>query len=123
MEAEFFYLAYFNYAVETSEQESPPCEIAIVKYSLSTGIDEQYHEFVEPGIEKCLKIGKLLPTRFNVTFVAYYPGKLRLGYSYEAKLHSEKTHRIPAGGFKLASSNYIKITEKMKGMLQQAVSP
>ncbi len=45
----FFHLAHFNYAVATDEQEFPPCEVAIVKYSLANGIVEEYHQFVNPG--------------------------------------------------------------------------
>lgn len=44
-----FHFAHFNYAVGTDEKEWPPCELAIVKYSLAEGIAGTYHEFVDPG--------------------------------------------------------------------------
>ena len=47
---QYFYIAFFNYAVETEEKEYPPCELGLVKYSLTSGIDDFYHEFIEPGI-------------------------------------------------------------------------
>lgn len=50
LENHYFYLAHFNIAVATSEGEYPPCEIAIVKFSLLDGIAKCYHDFVEPGI-------------------------------------------------------------------------
>ncbi|EFX62966.1 hypothetical protein DAPPUDRAFT_336128, partial [Daphnia pulex] len=94
LENHYFYLAHFNIAVTTSEGEYPPCEIAIVKFSLLDGIAKCYHDFVEPG-------------------------QIRLGYAHEAKLHSENTHNIPTFGFKLANSDYVNITNNIKEMLKQ----
>ena len=47
--AQTFHFGHFNYAVATEEQEYPPCELAIVKYSLLRGIEERCHEYVDPG--------------------------------------------------------------------------
>lgn len=44
-----FHFANFNYAVVTDEKESPPCEVAIVKFSLANGISHDYHEIINPG--------------------------------------------------------------------------
>ena len=49
-----FYFAHFNYAVATDKKEYPPCELAVVKYSLSGGIVQHLHEFVDPGTKKNL---------------------------------------------------------------------
>lgn len=49
LESHDFHLAHFNYAVKTDEGEYPPCEVAIVKYSLLNGIAGHYHDFVDPG--------------------------------------------------------------------------
>ncbi|XP_046647608.1 protein maelstrom homolog isoform X1 [Daphnia pulicaria] len=90
----YFHLAHFNIAVSTDEGEYPPCEMAIVKFSLADGIASCIHEFVNPG-------------------------QLRLGYAYEAGLHSEKTHKIPATGFNFFNNNYVAITNSIKRMLKQ----
>lgn len=94
LENNYFHLAHFNIAVATDEGEYPPCELAIVKFSLLNGITSTIHEFVDPG-------------------------QLRLGYAYEAGLHSEKTHRIPACGFKLFNKNYVAIANSIKNILRQ----
>ena len=44
-----FHFGHFNYAVATDEQEFPPCEFAIIKYSLMSGIQRRCHHFVDPG--------------------------------------------------------------------------
>ena len=44
-----FHFVHFNYAVETEEKETPPCEVGVIKYSLLRGIIEHYHEFINPG--------------------------------------------------------------------------
>lgn len=49
LENQYFHLAHFNIAVATDEGEYPPCELAIVKFSLLDGIAGTIHEFVDPG--------------------------------------------------------------------------
>ena len=49
LESHYFHLAHFNIAVSTDEGEHPPCEMAIVKFSLLDGIAKSIHEFVNPG--------------------------------------------------------------------------
>lgn len=49
LEGHDFHLAHFNYAVETDEGEFPPCEVAVVKFSLLNGISKHYHQFIDPG--------------------------------------------------------------------------
>lgn len=92
LESHVFHFAHFNFAVQTTEKEWPPCEVAVVKFSLLNGISGHYHEFIDPA-------------------------KLRIGYSFTAKQHSEATHRIPRD-FKLANSNYAAITNAIKDMLK-----
>ena len=52
---QYFYFAHFNYAVATDEKEYPPCEFAIIKYSLTDGIAGCLHDFVDPGIRNLEK--------------------------------------------------------------------
>jgi len=49
LESHVFHFAHFNFAVQTTEKEWPPCEVAVVKFSLLNGISGHYHEFIDPG--------------------------------------------------------------------------
>jgi len=92
LDSHAFHFVHFNYAVQTAEKEWPPCEVAVVKFSLINGISDYYHEFIDPA-------------------------KLRIGYSYTAKEHSQATHRIPRD-FKLANKNYAAVTNAIKNILK-----
>jgi len=92
LESHFFHFLHFNYAVQTAEKEWPPCEVGVVKFSLLSGITDHYHEFIDPA-------------------------KLRIGYSFTAKEHSEATHKIPRD-FKLANKNYAAITNAIKDIIR-----
>jgi|LakMenEpi03Aug12_release.lakeMendotaPanAssembly.Ray.scaffolds.fasta_scaffold595249_1 hypothetical protein len=65
---------------------------------------------------------RMLVFQYNIQYNYWFTGKLRLGYAYEAGLLSEKTHKIPACGFKLANDNYVAITNNIKRMLRQEVN-
>lgn len=92
LENQLFHFVHFNYAVETAEQEWPPCEVGLVKFSLLSGITDNYHQFINPG-------------------------NLRIGYSYTAKEHSDATHKIPRD-FKEGNDNYPQITNAIKAKLK-----
>lgn len=66
---------------ERPEARYQPCEIALVEYSLHSGITRSYQRFIDPG-------------------------PLPLGYRFEAQRRSEATHEIPISGFDQALRDY-----------------
>uniref|UniRef100_A0A1Q3EZN9 HMG box domain-containing protein n=1 Tax=Culex tarsalis TaxID=7177 RepID=A0A1Q3EZN9_CULTA len=66
---EFFFIS-FAYFVVTSNGTYIPAEMGLVRYSLRDGVKDRLHMFIDPG-------------------------KLPLGFSYDAKVHSESDHQLP----------------------------
>lgn len=66
---EFFFIS-FAYFVVTSNGTYIPAEMGVVRYSLRDGVKDKLHMFIDPG-------------------------KLPLGFSYDAKVHSESDHQLP----------------------------
>lgn len=66
---EFFFIS-FSYFVVTSNGTYIPAEMGLVRYSLRDGVKDRLHMFIDPG-------------------------KLPLGFSYDAKQHSETDHQLP----------------------------
>lgn len=50
-----FHFGHLNYLVNTDQKDNEwlPCEVAIVKFSLVSGITEHYHQFIDPGRNWC----------------------------------------------------------------------
>ena len=57
----------------------------------------------------------------NTIVLCVCVAKLRIGYSFTAKEHSEATHKIPRD-FKLANKNYAAITNAIKDIIRNDVS-
>lgn len=74
----FSFQSYFEFPDEEGYQ---PCELAIVEYSLHDGITRQFHAMINPG-------------------------RVVLGLGAEAKLWSERTHKIPTVGFELGRTDH-----------------
>ena len=76
----------------TEEGEYVPCELALLEYSLEKGIKRKLQIFIEP------------------------PDGIPVGYSFAARQHSQKTHRIPIS-FREANSDYTDIFSKIKNFV------
>lgn len=66
---EFFFISFAYFCV-TSNGTYIPAEMGLVRYSLRDGVKDRLHMFIDPG-------------------------KLPLGFSYDAKVHSESDHGLP----------------------------
>lgn len=66
---EFFFIS-FAYFVVTTNGTYIPAEMGVVRYSLRDGVKDKLHMLIDPG-------------------------KLPLGFSYDAKVHSESDHQLP----------------------------
>ncbi|RWS24218.1 protein maelstrom-like protein [Leptotrombidium deliense] len=76
-----FFFASFNVLLKTREDNKYyPNEIGIVEYSISKGIINTFHEFIDPG-------------------------DVPMGYARIAKEHSEQFHKIPILNFAQAKGN------------------
>lgn len=78
---EKFYFINIQYLCKTEEDEYLPCEIAIIEYSIESGITKKLHRFIEPG-------------------------RIKTGYRFTCIENSEQTHQIPVENFELSDSNY-----------------
>ena len=84
-----FYIIQANVFCLTEEKGVVPAEICLARVSLKDGVQEVYHEFINPG-------------------------PLPLGYRADCMANSAKTHQIPLQ-LDLANSNY---GEMVEGMVQ-----
>lgn len=66
---EFFFISFAYFCV-TSNGTYIPAEMGLVRFSLRDGVKDRLHMFIDPG-------------------------KLPLGFSYDAKVHSESDHQLP----------------------------
>ncbi|CAI8040592.1 Protein maelstrom homolog [Geodia barretti] len=69
-----------------------PCEIALVDFTLHSGICRTFHRFIAPG-------------------------PLPLGYRYEAQRCSEATHEIPISGFDQAMDDYRQLVWEVESFI------
>lgn len=83
-----FYFVSGNYFINVDENYLP-AEIAIVKFSFEHGIMNKFHIYVNPE-------------------------KVPLGYQFDAKDNSEKTHRLPIPPYCKGEKNYRFILSEMK---------
>ncbi|KAG4078256.1 hypothetical protein HA402_003937 [Bradysia odoriphaga] len=77
-----------NYFINIDEHYLP-AEIAMVRFSLEHGIVSKFHTYVDPE-------------------------KVPLGYLFDAKDNSEKTHRLPIPPHSKGERNYKRILDQMK---------
>ncbi|KAG1674059.1 Protein maelstrom [Nymphon striatum] len=98
---ESFYLISFNISCEIlgekktdEEGQCIPNEIAILEYSIKSGIKRWYHTFI-------------------------HPGNLPMGYAFYAQEHSDSTHQIPVNGHPKANKNYPGIWIHIKNFINQ----
>lgn len=84
-----FYIMGFNILCATDDGTYLPNEVGIVKYSLNHGIQDIFHKFINPG-------------------------PIPVGYTSDAKAHSETTHQIPIIGFEEGDLNYAGIYHDIK---------
>lgn len=66
---EFFFISFAYFCV-TSNGTYIPAEMGLTRFSLRDGVKDKLHMFIDPG-------------------------KLPLGFSYDAKVHSESDHQLP----------------------------
>ncbi|XP_054159457.1 protein maelstrom-like [Oppia nitens] len=90
-----FFIVSTNVMCQTKDNEWPPLEIGICKYSLANGVEFIYHKFIDPG-------------------------GVPIGYMSIAKEHSNEFHRIPVLNFALAETNIPKIVEEIKQILEES---
>lgn len=91
----YFFMA--NYFYKTFEGLYAPAEIAICKFTFLDGIDGKfYHTFVNPG-KSFIPIYSI-PRQIVFVVVVGYAGVIEMGYSFEAREHSEETHQLPVPG-------------------------
>ncbi|CAH0387253.1 unnamed protein product [Bemisia tabaci] len=73
LRTKLFFVAHVNYYfVNNKDGFHVPAEVGLVKFNLEQGLQGAFHFFIKP-------------------YENYFP----LGYAGEAKIHREKTHRIP----------------------------
>eukprot|EP00800_Vazella_pourtalesii_P004549 TRINITY_DN1523_c0_g1_i2.p1 TRINITY_DN1523_c0_g1~~TRINITY_DN1523_c0_g1_i2.p1 ORF type:complete len:765 (+),score=147.47 TRINITY_DN1523_c0_g1_i2:161-2296(+) len=89
-----FYFIDFQFICHVEKGNYFPCEIAVIEYSIDSGIVRSWHKFIDPG-------------------------KIPTGYRWEAQNRSEQTHKVPIEKFELAENNYQLILDE----LQQFINP
>ena len=67
-----FFVAHFNYLCRTSDDFFPPCEAAVVEFSLERGVKRIWHEFLSPL------------------------DSVPVGYKYKCQQHARVTHHLTA---------------------------
>lgn len=96
-----FYLVHFQYCCELHNANQPrewlPVEVAIIEWSLASGISRRFHRFIDPG-------------------------EVPLGYTASCIERTNNTHAIPHENFDLADNNYYRIWQDIRGLIK-AVPP
>lgn len=91
MKARTFHLIHVNWFCVTNNNIYYPAEVALVEFSLESGIKSTYHTLINSGPTPC-------------------------GFAYEVKAHVEETHGIPT---ELGEEDYRKILRIIRKFLNE----
>merc|ERR1712107_505207 len=87
-----FFVAHFNYLCKTMQEDYPPCEAAIVEFSLEAGVTRTWHKFISPL------------------------QSVPLGYKFRCVEHARNTHYLTPD-FEEFETDYVKVLESMTQFL------
>jgi len=87
-----FFVAHFNYLCKTMQEDYPPCEAAIVEFSLEAGVTRTWHKFISPL------------------------QSVPLGYKFRCVEHARNTHYLTPD-FEEFETDYVKVLESMMQFL------
>lgn len=104
-----------NYFYKTNSGDYSPAELAVAKFNFEDGIYKSYHTFINPGIQyPCSTIKHKAKLIYNF----HISGEVAIGYAYEAKLRSEKVHRLPPPTNAMGEKNYETIYKAMLDVIE-----
>lgn len=112
MQTTEFYFFHANSYVRTATGIVVPCEVAICKYSIRSGVIDVYDKII--NIRKTIFV--LKPTECKKIFA----GQIPPGYAYEARAAAEATHRIPER-VDFAETDVVKLYREMLQFLMPKV--
>lgn len=88
LEDKFYIISFQSYFEFPEEEGYQPCELAVVEFSLKHGISREFHAMIDSG-------------------------PIKRGLGAEAKLYSEKYHKIPTYGFELGRQDHFALWDEL----------